>query len=190
MTTEHEQNQDPQVPPAPPAVNPGDNGTRTYTKDEVEAKLRGQGAALKEVQDKLAAYEAKEAEAAQQQLEKKGDYDKAKAQMQAELEDARGKLTTLQEAETKRLENIAKQNTEAMKDWPDELKALVPEGLDARSKRDHIQKLAALSTGDTPVTVHGGPSRRPAAKTEDEWKAEQIKKGEDSIFGPLDGGDK
>jgi hypothetical protein len=155
-------------PVTPPGQQTGDKGGKTYTEEEVTERMRGQGKAMKELQeelDRLKAAEADRSKAAEEASRKKLEEDgklqeliEAERKRAAELEGYKTRWEEHQQKETARLEALAAENKKRSKELPESLRELVPEGLDPDATAKHIAKLEALGTGKA-VEVRGTSGR-------------------------------
>lgn len=168
-----------------------DNGTtteRTYTADELERAKRGivkaQLAAEKraaELEARLAKYEQDQSEANRKRAEAAGEHEKLWQQERAEKEQAlnawksdKQQLEELRAEKAARLEAYKEKAEELVKKVPKQLRALIPQALDAspEEKYQHIQTLLeSISTTDTGDGFFGAGVRPPAPEQSDAEKA-------------------
>lgn len=150
-----------------------DKPEKTYTEDQVQAKLRGQGKQLEELNAKLAKLdeaEVKRKETADKAKREKLVTDgkttellamemKAKTDLEASLKERDDKIERMQQRETERLETVAKDVKARLKALPENLRDLVPSGLDVEGQAAQLVKLEAMNGTSSTVNVAGGPAR-------------------------------
>lgn len=146
-------------------TEPDEKAPRTYTKDEVEAKLRGQGKKLAEYEAKLKLIadadekrKASEKEAKRKTAEEQGQYKELLTVAEQRAAELEAKLASHLERETTRLEAVTAENEKRRKGLPKALADLIPDGLDADAVARQIDRLERLK-GDKSVAVHGGGGR-------------------------------
>lgn len=161
---------------APPDPSTGDStddkGGRTYTQEELDRKLRGQGKALEEMKAKLAAYEAdkekakkKADEAKRKKMEEEGDLkgllserEKRIADLENALSQKDSAISGFQEKEMARLEALKDDNQKRLKALPKALHDLVvdddPDKMAMRLSR--VEKLRAEDGQTINVRGRGG----------------------------------
>jgi len=126
---------------------------------EAERKKRQEAEAeLQRLRD-----EATEAE--RKAKEKSGEYVELYEATKAELADAKGKLTALQEREARRVERIEADNEALRKDLAPDLLELVPDGLDPDAEHAQLVKLGKLATKTVgPKGTRTGGGKPPGVK--------------------------
>jgi hypothetical protein len=148
---DQQQQQQPAANPGTPAGNPGGQGDgqpQTFTRDQVEEKLRGQGKALKEALAQLEAERAQRAEleaaqraAADSALAEQGKFKELFEKTEAEKKALEEQHNALVARETARVEALTKANKERRKALPDPLTDLIPSGLSPDAEAEHLVKL-------------------------------------------------
>ncbi len=126
-----------------------------HTKEDLQIALKAEREsrkALKTQLDELNQWKQQQQEAtaaAQQKAdEAKGEYKSLYEQLQADSAQTAEKLTALQEKETSRIETLTAANTARIKDLPEHLRLLVPEGLAPDAAAAQISQLEALGAKD------------------------------------------
>jgi hypothetical protein len=155
---------------------------RTYTKEEVEKKLRGPGNALKKAQARVAELESAEQEREKKAQEKKGEWKELATGYKGEIEGYKAKIKGYEDRETARLEKV---NTEAetqFNNLPEGMQELVSKELGPDERLRIIQKLASKIEDRTfEVRASGGGRGGRISEEEDEEK--RIKSLETKFFG-------
>ena len=148
----------PEIPtPEVPEVKPDPALTAAQAQiAELQAKVEAAAAADA---DRTAKAEA----AALEKRKQEGDVLTLLEETQAQLAAAKEKATTLEARETTRLGKVSERNDAVLADLADDLKDLIPEGLDPDTLAVHLRKLAAhAGTSAEPRPVGG---RKPTART-------------------------
>lgn len=147
-----------------PPVKEGEK-PRVYTQEEVEAKLRGQGKKLAEMEARLKAVDEdrakrKEADTAAKRkaAEESGQYKELLTVAEQRAAELEAKLMAATEKETARLEAVDADNDKRRKTLPKALVDLIPDGLDPDAVARQIERLEKLK-GEKVVAVHGGGGR-------------------------------
>jgi len=151
----------------------GDQQVKTYTEEEVERRLRGQGKEIERLKADAAKRDAADAKrkAAEDEAERKrladaGEhkalYEQALvriASLEGEVSARERRLQEFTERETRRLEAVADANKKALRALPEELRSLVPESLGPDEQSAQIARLAALSGKPQMVDVNSSSGR-------------------------------
>lgn len=147
----------------------GDNG-RTYTQEDVDRKLRGQGKKLKEYEEKILAYESAESEKKRKAMEEQGQYKELLAKAESENKALHEKLIAHTERETKRLETLALENKRRADALPEQARLLIVDGLDPDKEAIQLSKLESIFSK---ATIHNidGTSGRNQTKSKEEKMA-------------------
>ncbi len=114
------------------------------------------------LEQRLAEIEAAQKKRDEEAAAKRGEFEKLYTELKAETDPLREKLTAYQQREQARTEALNKANAEALEALPEDLRGLVPDGLDPEAKAAQIRKVAAM-VGDAPS---GGFAPRGRQKTE------------------------
>jgi chromosome segregation ATPase len=146
-------------PPAdPPSGGNGEKPGKVYTEEEVQRRFQGQGKVIEELRAKLTAYEQQQAEAERKRLEEAGQYKTLAEQERAAHAATQKELEELRKREEKRLAALKESNKQRIHALPEEIRALVPQGLDPDELAEHLGKVEAhVSQGR--AMVHGGAGR-------------------------------
>jgi len=152
------------TPPVPPTGDEtGDKG-KTYTEDEVQRKLQGQGKKLAEYEEKLKKFQEAEAKRKEAELSK----DELLAKLKAEADGKEAKIKELTEREGTRLARVSERNEERIKALPKDDRDLVPAGLEPDALSDWLAKFEArikVKTRSVDGTGgRGSPPSSPDAK--------------------------
>ena len=146
----------------PPDETQTDGGASNGQGDQGGAKPadeRANAGILADLKRERAARQAAETEAktlreaadkaSREQAEKAGEFQKLYEGLKPQYDDLTAKYNALTKRETDRLEAVAKRNTERRDALPENLRGLVPEGLDADATTAQIERLEALAKGQT-----------------------------------------
>lgn len=155
-----------------PAVKPVVDPPRMYTQEQLDAKLRGKGSESdrhaadaekwKAEVDKLHLDQKERDDAA---AVKRGEFEAlytAEKEKTATLEESHNKLVA---SETKRQATLIKANKDRQKELPENLRGLVPAGIDPDECALHLAKLEAM-TGASAKLPAGTGVRPPDAAEE------------------------
>lgn len=104
-----------------------------------------------ELAARLAEIEAAQKKREEEAAAKRGEFEQLYTSSKTELEKAQARLAELEAAEKARIERLTASNAEALKALPENLRALVPDGLDPEAASAQIAKLAALVQRETPT---------------------------------------
>ena len=116
-----------------------------------------------ELEQRLAEFEAAQQKREEEAAAKRGEFEKLYTDLKAQFDPLTEKLSAYEKREQERTEALTKANAEALEQLPENMRALVPEGLDPEAKAAQIRKLAALVTDETP---RGGFAPRKGPKGE------------------------
>lgn len=115
-----------------------------------------------ELEQRLAEIEAAQKKRDEEAAAKRGEFEKLYTDLKAETDPLREQLTAYQQREQARTEALNKANAEALEALPEDLRGLVPDGLDPEAKAAQIRKVAAM-IGEAPS---GGFAPRVRQKAE------------------------
>lgn len=164
----------------PPATQKGDNGVpkpKTYTEEEVEARFRGQGKKLSELEAELAKY--RQADEERKQSERTvGERLLAEQERGKQLE---AEVKSLREREETRLATLTKANEKRLEALPKELRPPVA-GLDPDRVADILAHMESVASTKT-VDIHGGAGRGAPADPERDHAERLAKAGHAFVFG-------
>ena len=137
--------------------------TETSTEEATDTSVGNQDRGLQQAlaaerkQRQALAAKLAEIEAAQRKREeeaaaKRGEFEQLYSTSKTELEAAQARLAELEAAEKARTERLTAANAEALKALPENLRALVPDGLSPEAAAAQIAKLNAIVARDAPPT--------------------------------------
>lgn len=112
------------------------------------------------LEQRLAEIEAAQKKRDEEAAAKRGEFEKLYTELKAETDPLREKLTAYQQREQARTEALNKANAEALEALPEDLRGLVPDGLNPEAKAAQIRKVAAM-VGEAPS---GGFAPRKSVK--------------------------
>lgn len=147
--------QDTQVPPAntpSPDQAPEPTEERTVPLSSLKAE-RDKRQAL---EARLKAIEEANAEAERKRAEEEGRYRDLYEDLKAKHDEQAGTLSTLQERETARIEALQTSNADRILNLADNLRDLVPPGLDPEATAAHLDRLEKLDTTPPPPGMPPG----------------------------------
>lgn len=141
------------------------------------AKYRARIEALESAAaERATADEAAAAEAAK----KRGEYEALYTESETKLAAATQKLDALTARETARLERVKAANAERVEALPENLRALIPDGLDLDAQAAQLARVEALATEPTfPAGTRRGSGKAPALVIPEACKAEAERHGKD-----------
>ena len=134
------------------------------------------GEAAKAATDEGLEKAANAAEAAK----KRGEYEALYTESETKLAAATQKLDALTARETARLERVKAANAERVEALPENLRALIPDGLDLDAQAAQLARVEALATEPTfPAGTRRGSGKAPALVIPEACKAEAERHGKD-----------
>jgi hypothetical protein len=131
-----------------------DDKGKTFTQEEVERKLRGQGKKLQEALDKLSKIEEEKEAAERKRLEDEGKWKEIAERATAEAKAGSAAAAKLQAYEAQRMEALQKR----AKALPADQRKLIVDGLNLDQLESLLPMLEKQAQGVT-VNVHGGGGR-------------------------------
>lgn len=161
--------------PAPaPAPEPADDGGRQT--DGLQAALAAERKQRQALEAQLEQFKAVQQKAAEEAAAKRGEFEQLYTSTKVQLEALQAERDALASEKASRLEAIAAENKARLEKLPENMRALVPEGLSPEAAAAQIRRLESVLADDTP---RGGFPRRPGPpKGEEEIPAAAVAEAE------------
>ncbi len=169
-----------QTDPQPEKMQDNEPQSRTYSQDDVDRKLRGQGTQLKKAQAKIKAFEDARQADEKRKLEEQGRWQEIAKGHEVELGDLKSKVEQYEKAEVERVEKVTAKVKARFNKLPKDLQELVPKMIDPDEALDHIAKLEKLIQSPK-VQIHGSSGGREGPLTEED-KEKQFENGMKDLF--------
>lgn len=144
------------------------------------AAMKAERAKRQELESRLAQFEQEQAEKARKAAEEQGEYKRLYEETTAKAASLEEEVNKYRAAEQARIEKVEARNEAALAELPENLRALVPEGMSPDAKAEQIAKLAKLASNDLPTGSRaGGGPKAPKEPIPPECSAEAQRHGKD-----------
>jgi hypothetical protein len=151
----------PETPPATPPVEPVVDPLGKQDAG-MQAALQAERKQRQAVEQKLAAYETAQTEAATAAAAKRGEFEELYTASKSELAEAQELLAVFKTRDAERTERLTTANAAALALLPETMRALVPTTLDPEATAEQIRRVSSMLTTATPTGGIIGGGKPPA----------------------------